>query len=142
MSKVKTATQLIDRLNEAANAFIKVAVEVIECPNSTTILQEMESVYRDLTLQGYFGLNGLKAMQMANKSVPRSFCNVRDEYIHHIVTLFSKDPDRVTPEIVKRLIPLLNEEEGDFQKSYLDTVKKYSTQVATLIFKVVVVVAS
>ena len=71
---------------------------------------------------------------MAIKSVPRSFCNVRDEYIHRIVTLFSNLPDRVTPEIVKRLIPLLSEEDCDFQKTYLATVKKYSTQVQLLSF--------
>ena len=49
--------------------------------------------------------------------------------MHRIVTLFSNLPDRVTPEIVKRLIPLLSEEDCDFQKTYLATVKKYSTQV-------------
>ena len=49
--KVKTATLLIARLEEAATAFVKIAVEVIESPHSKTILQEMESVYRDLALQ-------------------------------------------------------------------------------------------
>ena len=127
LCKVKLKIQLSARLKEAATAFLKVAVEVIESPYSTAILQEMESIYRDLTLQGYFGLKGLQALQMAIISVPKSFCNVRDDYIHNIVTLFcSGNP--VTPEIVRRIIPFV-EENCDFQKLYSNTVKQYSTQV-------------
>ena len=129
LAKVRLKIQLSARLKEAADAFLKVAVEVVESPHSTTILQEMESVYKDLTLQGYFGLKCLKALQIAIKSVPTSFCCARDDYIVNISTLFLAANGHPAPhDVVKRTIPFL-EEDCNFQKSYLDAVKQYSIQV-------------
>lgn len=126
LKKVKAKMQLSARLKEAANSFLQVAIEVMQSPYSTAILEDMDLNCRNLTLMGYFGLTGLQALQAAIKSVPTSYCNIRCDYIQNIVSLFSNNP--VTCDIVKRAI-LVIEDDCDFKKVYEETVRHYSTKV-------------
>lgn len=78
---VQTKLNLMEKLQAACDALIEVASEVMDSPEVTTIMSEIDDTKRELLLVACLGYYGAKEMKLAVRLIPVQYCGLRNSKI-------------------------------------------------------------